>query len=111
MGDIEGIIAASRVEAAESDSDALSAASAPAVDLGQANLAASRESVGKPEAPGLGLQNDLVQHLVPSHLKKGVLIPLKTTLEVRQDHTLVQAYITRAPTKSASQVVECVVPC
>jgi hypothetical protein len=66
----------------------------------------TNKEINKPEAPGLGLQNVLVQHLVPSHLRRGVLIPLKTTLEVRQDHTLVQAYITRAPTKSAGQVVE-----
>ena len=101
-------ISMSRAESAEIDSDAFSAVSAPASDLGPANPAISRESLTRAEAPGLGLQNDLVQHLVPSHLRKGVLIPLKTTLEVRQDHTLVQAYITRAPTKSASQVVECV---
>lgn len=60
----------------------------------------------KPDPPGLGLENILVKDLVPSHMNLGVLIPLKTNLEVRQDHTLVQAYITRAPTKSANDVVK-----
>jgi tRNA-specific adenosine deaminase 3 len=69
------------------------------------NSQASPRDVNKPDPPGVGLQNELVQDLVPSHLGRGVLIPLKTTLEVRQDHTLVQAYITRAPTKSANDVV------
>jgi hypothetical protein len=72
-------------------------------DAGSLNHAAKESA--KPEAPGLGLHNDLVRDFVPSHMKKGVLIPLKTTLEVRQDHTLVQAYITRAPTKAANDVV------
>lgn len=60
----------------------------------------------KPDPPGLGLENILVKDLVSSHMNLGVLIPLKTNLEVRQDHTLVQAYITRAPTKSANDVVK-----
>lgn len=60
----------------------------------------------KPDPPGLGLENVLVKDLVPSHMNLGVLIPLKTNLEVRQDHTLVQAYITRAPTRSANDVVK-----
>ncbi|KAG6038101.1 hypothetical protein E4U41_004551 [Claviceps citrina] len=49
--------------------------------------------------------NPLIDDLKPKHLGKGVLIPLKTTQEVRQDHTIVQAYITRAPTKSANEVI------
>ena len=106
MGDIEGIEAASRRDMEASDSDSLSARSAPILDLSQPAAAAGRE---KPDPPGLGLENDLVRDLLPAHRNKGVLIPLKTTLEVRQDHTLVQAYITRAPTKSASIVVEYVV--
>lgn len=51
------------------------------------------------------LPNPLVDELKESNLRRGVLIPLKTTQEVRQDHTIVQAYITRAPTKSASDVI------
>lgn len=52
------------------------------------------------------LPNPLIDDLNPESLKKGVLIPLKTTQEVRQDHTIVQALITRAPTKSANDVLE-----
>ncbi|PHH88268.1 hypothetical protein CDD83_7769 [Cordyceps sp. RAO-2017] len=60
-------------------------------------------------APGGILPNPLVDGLKESHLNRGVLIPLKTTQEVRQDHTIVQAYITRAPTKSANDVITYVV--
>ncbi|KFA68662.1 hypothetical protein S40285_02610 [Stachybotrys chlorohalonatus IBT 40285] len=49
--------------------------------------------------------NHLVDDLKPQHLNRGVLIPLKTTQEVRQDHTIVHALITRAPTKSANEVI------
>ncbi|KAG5955418.1 hypothetical protein E4U58_007098 [Claviceps cyperi] len=49
--------------------------------------------------------NPLIDDLKENHLNKGVLIPLKTTQEVRQDHTIVQVYITRAPTKSANDVI------
>lgn len=49
--------------------------------------------------------NPLINDLKAKHLNKGVLIPLKTTQEVRQDHTIVQAYITRAPTKFANEVI------
>lgn len=36
----------------------------------------------------------------------GVLIPLKTTLELRDDHVEGHAYITRAPLKAANAVVK-----
>ncbi|KAK7427549.1 hypothetical protein QQZ08_005992 [Neonectria magnoliae] len=49
--------------------------------------------------------NPLVDDLNPKHLRRGVLIPLKTTQEVRQDHVIVQAWITRAPTKQANEVI------
>ncbi|KAH6885898.1 cytidine deaminase-like protein [Thelonectria olida] len=49
--------------------------------------------------------NPLVDDLSPKHLRRGVLIPLKTTQEVRQDHVIVQAWITRAPTKQANDVI------
>ncbi|KAL6824352.1 cytidine deaminase-like protein [Trichoderma sp. SZMC 28015] len=49
--------------------------------------------------------NPLIDDLRAQNLPRGVLIPLKTTQEVRQDHTIVQAYITRAPTKSANDVI------
>ena len=51
------------------------------------------------------LPNPLVDSLKPKHLRRGVLIPLKTTQEVRQDHTVVKALITRVPTKSANDVI------
>lgn len=49
--------------------------------------------------------NPMINDLKENHLRRGVLIPLKTTQEVRQDHTIVQAFITRAPTKSANDVI------
>lgn len=49
--------------------------------------------------------NPLINDLKKEHLRRGVLIPLKTTQEVRQDHTIVQAWITRAPTKLANDVI------
>lgn len=49
--------------------------------------------------------NPIVDDLKSDHLRRGVLIPLKTTQEVRQDHTIVQAWITRAPTKLANDVI------
>jgi hypothetical protein len=66
----------------------------------------SSGSTIKPDAPGLGLENILVKDLVPSHLGRGVLIPLKTNLEVCQDHTFVPAYITRAPMKLANDIMK-----
>lgn len=54
--------------------------------------------------------NPLVDDLNPKHLRRGVLIPLKTTQEVRQDHVIVQAWITRAPTKQANEVITFVSP-
>ncbi|UKZ82012.1 hypothetical protein TrVFT333_009793 [Trichoderma virens FT-333] len=49
--------------------------------------------------------NPLIDDLRAQDLPRGVLIPLKTTQEVRQDHSIVQAYITRVPTKSANDVI------
>ncbi|PHH69780.1 hypothetical protein CDD80_6505 [Ophiocordyceps camponoti-rufipedis] len=51
------------------------------------------------------LPNPLVDELSKSCAGRGVLIPLKTTQEVRQDHVIVQAYMTRVPTKSANDVI------
>lgn len=56
------------------------------------------------KSPGI-LPNPLTDGLVPQCSKRGVLIPLKTTQEVRQDHTIVQAFITRVPTKCANDVI------
>ncbi|RDA88471.1 hypothetical protein CP532_6664 [Ophiocordyceps camponoti-leonardi (nom. inval.)] len=54
------------------------------------------------------LPNCLVNGLTETHQGRGVLIPLKTTQEVRQDHVITQAYITRVPTKSASIAISAV---
>ncbi len=72
----------------------------PSPRASKANLATSSS---KPET-GL-VPNPLIDDLVKEHAKRGVLIPLKTTQEVRQDHTVVRAYITRAPTKCANEVI------
>lgn len=51
------------------------------------------------------LSNPIIDRMMTQSYERGVLIPLKTTQEVRQDHTIVQALITRAPTKSANDVL------
>ena len=59
-----------------------------------------------PPGPSEIIPNPLIEGIDHKALDKGVLIPLKTTLEVRQDHTVVPAYITRSPTKCASEVMK-----
>lgn len=61
----------------------------------------------KPEirGPCEVVPNPIIDDLKPKHLRRGVLIPLKTTQEVRQDHTIVEAWITRSPTKLANEVI------
>ncbi|KAM3520712.1 hypothetical protein NHJ13051_006701 [Beauveria bassiana] len=51
------------------------------------------------------LPNPLIDDIKSLQHKNGVLIPLKTTQEVRQDHTIIQAFITRVPSKSAADVL------
>ncbi|TLS20880.1 uncharacterized protein PpBr36_10833 [Pyricularia pennisetigena] len=51
-------------------------------------------------------KDQLVQDLLPPIADHGVLIPLKTTLEIRDDHVYGQALITRAPLKATSSVVK-----
>lgn len=51
------------------------------------------------------LPNPIIDDMMTQNYERGVLIPLKTTQEVRQDHTIVQALITRAPTKSANDIL------
>lgn len=60
----------------------------------------------EPEGPCEVTPNPLIDDLNPDKLRRGVLIPLKTTQEVRQDHVIVQAWITRAPTKQANDVIK-----
>jgi len=72
------------------------------------------DNYGDPDFPRVVIPAEVAPHpivdgFVDQYRRKGVLIPLKTTLELRQDHTLVQAYITRAPTKAANNVVRWVV--
>lgn len=52
--------------------------------------------------------NPLIDDFSSKSVGMGVLIPLKTTQEVRQDHTIVHAYITRSPTKCANDVISLV---
>lgn len=59
-----------------------------------------------PPGPSEIVPNPLIEGLDLEAIDKGVLIPLKTTLEVRQDHSVVPAYITRSPTKCASEVMK-----
>jgi hypothetical protein len=59
-----------------------------------------------PPGPSEILPNPLIEGMDPENIETGVLIPLKTVLEVQADHTVLQAYITRAPTKCASDVME-----
>lgn len=51
-------------------------------------------------------KDQLVQDLLPPIIDHGVLIPLKTTLEIRDDHVYGQALITRAPLRATSLVVK-----
>lgn len=66
-------------------------------------LEASQKSEAR--VPAEIVPNPLTDDLRETHQNRGVLIPLKTTQEVRQDHTIVQAFITRAPVKQANEVI------
>jgi tRNA-specific adenosine deaminase 3 len=50
-------------------------------------------------------QDPLVQELVHESVEHGVLIPLKTTLELGDNFVSGQVLITRTPVKSANPVV------
>jgi tRNA-specific adenosine deaminase 3 len=50
-------------------------------------------------------QQQVVQEILPAGVSHGVLIPLKTTLELRDDHRCVNVVITRVPVKSANAVI------
>lgn len=52
-------------------------------------------------------QQQAVKDILPpaSELRQGVLVPLKTTLELRDDHRLNNIIITRTPVKSANAVI------
>ena len=50
-------------------------------------------------------QDPIVQDLVRGDIEHGVLIPLKTTLELRDDHVTGRVLITRAPVKAANPAI------
>lgn len=50
-------------------------------------------------------QEPITKSLIPEHIEDGVLIPLKTTLELRDDHQCGQVLITRTPIRSTSAVI------
>ncbi len=51
-------------------------------------------------------QEPVTKSLVPKHIEPGVLIPLKTTLELRDDHKCGHMLITRSPIRSTSAVIK-----
>jgi hypothetical protein len=55
-------------------------------------------------------QEPVTKSLIPEHIEDGVLIPLKTTLELRDDHQCGQVLITRTPIRSTSAVIRFVNP-
>jgi tRNA-specific adenosine deaminase 3 len=63
---------------------------------------AAEESHSSMTAAGF---DEVTQSLIPEHIPDGVLIPLKTTLEIPDEHYTAQAMITRVPVKSAASVI------
>jgi hypothetical protein len=53
----------------------------------------------------LAAQDPIVRELIKDEVEHGVLIPLKTTLELRDDYQTGRVLITRAPTKSANPAI------
>ncbi|KAK3900230.1 cytidine deaminase-like protein [Staphylotrichum tortipilum] len=53
----------------------------------------------------LAAQDPIVRELLEGEVEHGVLIPLKTTLELRDDYQTGHVLITRAPTKAANPVI------
>lgn len=53
----------------------------------------------------LAAQDPIVRELVRDELEHGVLIPLKTTLELRDDYQTGRVLITRTPLKSANPAI------
>lgn len=50
-------------------------------------------------------QQQIVKDVLPTKVRPGVLVPLKTTLELRDDHSCINVIITRTPVKSANAVI------
>jgi hypothetical protein len=53
----------------------------------------------------LAAQPPIVQEIVRNEVEHGVLIPLKTTLELRDDYVTGRVLITRAPVKAANPAI------
>ncbi|KAK0639300.1 cytidine deaminase-like protein [Cercophora newfieldiana] len=56
-------------------------------------------------AAALAAQDPIIPELLRYELDHGVLIPLKTTLELRDDHVTGRVLITRAPVKAANPAI------
>ncbi|KAI1873450.1 hypothetical protein JX265_005072 [Neoarthrinium moseri] len=50
----------------------------------------------------------VTRHIIPDSIDIGTLVPLKTTLELRDNLSIDYAYVTRAPTKLTNEVVNVV---
>lgn len=48
----------------------------------------------------------VARQIIPSNIDIGTLVPLKTTLELRDNLSIGYAYITRTPTKLTNDVVK-----
>lgn len=53
----------------------------------------------------IAAQQQVVKDILPAELRYGVLVPLKTTLELRDDHSCINVIITRTSVKSANAVI------
>jgi tRNA-specific adenosine deaminase 3 len=65
---------------------------------------------GESIASALAAQDSIVRDLVREDVEHGVLIPLKTTLELRDDYSTGRVLITRTPLKSANPAITSVRP-
>ena len=95
--------------------DGLTASAVPSESTAPGSIANSENGAGSngasteyapPIGPAEIVPHPLVDSLIPDHKRQGVLIPLKTTLELRQDHAIIQAYITRAPVKATNEIIK-----
>jgi len=53
----------------------------------------------------LAAQEPVVKELIEDDIEHGVLVPLKTTLELRDDYQTGRVLITRVPTKAANPAI------
>jgi len=53
----------------------------------------------------LAAQEPVVKELIEDGVEHGVLVPLKTTLELRDDYQTGRVLITRVPTKAANPAI------